>query len=96
MNKIVTFLIIALAVGFIAGQYWTKRHIWTGFYYPDKEKIGDQRTWIISPPLYSLDECRRWVNTIHKPEDDYDFQCGQGCRFSTDYGETTICKTDAR
>jgi len=84
------------AFGFMSGQYLLKRNIWTGIYYPDKERIEDQRTWIISPPLYSLEECRDWVNSLHREGDNYDYQCGQGCRFTTDYGETTTCRTDSR
>ena len=80
----------------MSGQYLLKRNIWTGIYYPDKERIEDQRTWIISPPLYSLEECRDWVNSLHREGDNYDYQCGQGCRFTTDYGETTTCRTDSR
>lgn len=83
-------------VGYTIGQQLLKRNIWTGFYYPDKERIEDRRTWVISPPLYSLDECRKWVNAEHKVGDNYDYQCGQGCRFTTDYGETMICRTDTR
>lgn len=102
MNKehipyIAGFLIgAAFILGLVLGQQWLKRDIWTGFYYPDKEKIEDQRTWIVSPPLYSLEECRKWVNVVHKSGENYDYQCGQGCRFTTDYGETMICRTDSR
>lgn len=91
-----SIIAIAFALGFVFGQQILKRDVWTGFYYPDKEKIEDMRTWIVSPPLYSLDECRRWVNTVHKSGDNYDYQCGQGCRFTTKYRDTTICKTDTK
>lgn len=94
-NKQHFFIGLALIVGFIAGILWLKRSIWTGFYYSDVNRIDDQRTWIISPPLYSLEECREWVNAVHREGDDYDYSCGQGCRFTTKYiGETMICRTD--
>jgi hypothetical protein len=90
---LITFL---FTFGLIFGQYILKRDVWTGFYYPDKKTIKDYRTWIVSPPLYSLEECRRWVNVVRKTEENYDYQCGQGCRFTTKYGETTTCRTDTR
>lgn len=97
-NKSHFFIGFALILGFTLGVIWIKREVWTGFYYPNIDKIDDQRTWIISPPLYSLDECRKWANAVHKSgEDNYDYSCGQGCRFTTDYiGETMICRTDTR
>lgn len=91
------FLIgVVFTIGFVIGQQMLKRDIWTGIYYSDKEKIEDQRTWVISPPLYSLEECRKWINVVRKSGENYDYQCGQGCRFTTDYGDKTICRTDAR
>lgn len=90
-------ILIALLAGFFLGRYFFKKNIWTGFYYPDLDRIDDQRTWILSPPLYSLEECREWVKTIYKPGDNYDYSCGKGCRFTTEYiGETVICRTDVR
>ncbi len=97
INKTNIILIItSLLLGFFVGQYYFKRNVWTGFYYPDKDKVEDQRTWIVSPPLYSLGECQRWVKTVHKNGDNYDYQCGVGCRFTTEFGDTVICRTDAR
>lgn len=93
---IVAFLIgVAFTLGFILGENLLKRNVWTGFYYTDIDRIDDQRTWIISPPLYSLNECRNWVKAIHKEGDNYDYSCGQGCKFTTKIeGETIICHTD--
>ena len=97
INKTNIVLIIAsLLLGFFVGQYYFKKNVWTGFYYPDKDKIEDQRTWIVSTPMYSLNECQRRVNTVHKNGDNYDYQCGIGCRFTTEFGDTVICKTDTR
>jgi hypothetical protein len=90
-------ILTALVFGFFAGQFLLKREIWTGFYYPDLEKIDDQRTWIVSPPLYSLKECHGWVKAVYVKGDNYDYSCGQGCRFTKQYsGETVICKTNTK
>lgn len=89
-------IVISLLLGFFFGRYYSKRNVWTGFYYPDKDKIEDKRTWVVSPPLYSLEECQRWMDAVRRSGDNYDYQCGKGCRFTTDYGDTVICKTDAR
>lgn len=95
-NKFLWVLVaISFLVGLFIGQAMLKRNVWTGFYYSDIDRIDDQRTWIISPPLYSLGECRDWVDAVHKDGDNYDYSCGQGCRFTTKYiGETLICRTD--
>lgn len=90
-------IFVVFLVGLLTGIYLIKRNIWTGIYYPNLDKIEDQRTWVLSPPLYSLDKCREWVNIVHKAEDNYDYSCGQGCRFTTElYGETMICRIDTR
>src|SRR3989344_1016483 len=91
-------LIICSLISFWLGQYETRQDIWTGFYYPDIERIEDQRTWILSPPLYSLNECREWVSAIHRQNDrNYDYSCGRGCYFIKKYeSETIICKADSK
>ena len=97
-NKLLWVLVaIAFLVGLFIGQGMLKRNVWTGTYYPDLDRIDDQRTWIVSPPLYSLNECQEWVKAVHKEGDNYDYTCGQGCRFTTElYGETMICRTDTK
>lgn len=94
--KIIHCLIISLillVVGFYAGKYWQSNHIWTGIFYPDKEKIDDQTAWRISPPLRSLEECRQWVNSTYQLSDNYDYECGIGCRYDIKYkNETIICR----
>lgn len=90
-------IIVAFCIGFLVGQYKTKRDIWTGFYYPDIENIDDQKTWIVSPPLYSLEECRNWVNSVRRSSDNSDYSCGKGCYFTQEYvGENVICRTDSK
>lgn len=96
-NHLWLIILVSLLLGFFIGQKLLKRNIRTGFYYSDLDKIDGQRTWIVSPPLYSLEEYREWVNAVRKSEDNYDYSCGQGCRFTTElYGETVICRTDTR
>jgi hypothetical protein len=88
------FVVVLIVGSFYFGRYWQKRNQWTGFYYPDVNKIDDQRTWVLSPTLNSLKECQDWVNSVHKASDiNYDYSCSQGCRYTTEYiGETVICK----
>lgn len=87
---------MVVAVGsFFSGIIYHKRTQWTGFYYPnvDELDVGDRKTWSVSPPLKSLDECQRWVSAVSKPGDNSDYICSQGCHFTTEYiGETVICK----
>lgn len=96
-DKLIWGIVISSILGFLLGKVFFKRNVWTGFYYSDIDRIDDQRTWAISPPLYSLNECQEWVKAVHKSGDNYDYSCGQGCRFTTElYGETMICRTDTR
>ena len=74
-------IVVSLLAGFFIGQELFKRNVWTGIYYPDLDVIDDQRTWVVSPPLYSIEECREWVDVVHRSGDNYDYSCGQGCRF---------------
>ncbi|MFH1766889.1 MAG: hypothetical protein ABH826_02230 [Patescibacteria group bacterium] len=100
MKNMILFLglFIIVGVSFYLGIYWRGRNQWTGFFYPDADQIEDQRTWILSPPLKSLEECRKWVKSIRTSDDiDSDYNCSQGCRFTTEYiGETVICKNKFR
>jgi hypothetical protein len=64
---------------------------WTAFYYPDRDNIGDESTWIIQPGLESLEECRDWVDSIASTNTHYDYECGVGCRYEPNY-LTTVCK----
>lgn len=94
-NTLILFLGVLLG-GLVTGLSF-KSSVWTGFYYSDVDRIGDQATWVVSPPLYSLEECRRWVSAVLKQGDNYDYSCVKGCRFTTEYpGETIICKVDAK
>jgi len=92
-KNIWTVVLIALIIGYFIGQYKLKKDIWTGIYYSDLDTIEDQTTWRVSPPLYSLDECQKWINWIAKKNSNWDYSCSQGCKFTRDYlGETMICR----
>ena len=64
---------------------------WTGFYYPDKDNINDESTWVIQPGLDSLKECQMWVLGISKRNTNFDYECGYQCRYDDLY-KMTICK----
>ena len=64
---------------------------WTGFYYKDKDNIGDQKTWIIQSGLKSKEDCRAWVIDMAKDNLNYDYECGYKCRYEKAYN-TTVCK----
>ncbi len=64
---------------------------WTGFYYPDKNNIGDEFSWIIEPGLNSLEECQDWVADTAGTNTNYDYECGYKCRYDNNYG-MNICE----
>ena len=97
MKKVFIVIGIGVVVVIAAVFILSGRDTWTGFYYPDLDKIDDQSTWRLSPPLKSLDECRAWVNSVKHGFGDDDYSCGRNCRFTTEYiGETVICETDSK
>jgi hypothetical protein len=65
---------------------------WTGFFYPDKDNIGDDSTWVIQPGFNSLQECQEWVLfDVSKDKTNFDYECGHKCRYDQNY-KMTICK----
>lgn len=83
-KNFVWLLVIGFFLGFFAGQFWIKRHTWVSVYYPNRDNLDYYQ---LSPPLYSLDECRKWVNSRIKGNTNYDYECGRYCRFELEYGE---------
>ena len=81
--------VVLIAVLFLSGCSLGSE--WTGFYYSDINRMSDESTWRIQPGLGSLEECRNWVNTVHKPSDNYDYECGYRCRYDKDIN-FTVCK----
>lgn len=71
---------------------------WKGFYYRDKENLGDESKWVISPGEFSsLSDCRDWVNGIvrSRNDDNYDYECGKDCRFNKE-SAIFVCKETVR
>ncbi|HLL61243.1 MAG TPA: hypothetical protein VK338_05980 [Candidatus Nitrosocosmicus sp.] len=93
LYTVVIFYICFLIIGFYLGQLNLKRNIWTGIYYPDINQIDNQYTWVVSPPLYSLEECRNWVKIVSKGTQG-DYNCSQKCRVIPDAIEKwwIVCK----
>ena len=89
MKKIVITTIFLSWVLFLSGC--SNNNEWTGFYYKDKNNIGNQKNWIIQPGLKSKDDCRAWVVGMAKNNTNYDYECGYKCRFDKAYN-LTICK----
>jgi len=65
---------------------------WTGFYYPDKNNIGNESSWTVESGFSNIEECRAWVENTAGSNDSYDYECGYKCSFDKGYG-MTICKT---
>ena len=79
-----------LAVFLLSGCGESK--IWTGFYYPDINKLNDESTWKIQPGFESLEDCRAWVMDMAKDnKKQYDYECGYGCRYEKGIG-MNVCK----
>lgn len=87
--------VIVIIIGSIALENTglnTDSRDWTGFYYPDKDNINDESTWIIQPGLSSLEECQRWVLfDVSKNNTNFDYECGYKCRYDNLY-KMTICE----
>ncbi|MDP1884648.1 MAG: hypothetical protein Q8L10_04760 [Candidatus Moranbacteria bacterium] len=88
-TKIVAIIGLFFATLFLSGC--SISNDWTGFYYKDKDNIGDQKTWVIQPGLKSKEECQNWVKEVAKNNSNYDYECGYKCRYEKQY-DTTICK----
>lgn len=83
---------IALSVALVlSGCSTATSNDWTGFYYPDKDNIGDESTWVIQPGLSSLEACRNWIDGKAGSNSNFDYECGNKCRFDDSY-KMTICK----
>lgn len=64
---------------------------WTGFYYPNKDNIGDESTWVIQPGLSSLKACQDWVDSKSTGNTNFDYECGNNCKYD-DLLKLTVCK----
>ena len=83
MKKIIYILFIFVIAVFISGCSREKtEYNWTGFYYPDKNNIDDQSTWVVQPGFASLGECQEWVLFDASGNDTgFDYECGLNCRY---------------
>jgi hypothetical protein len=79
---------IFLAVFVLSG---CGKKIWTGYYYSNIEKMNDESTWQVKTGLRSLEDCREWIGGIPKYNNNYDYECGYGCRYEKDIREN-VCK----
>ena len=64
---------------------------WTGFYYPDIKTMGNENTWKIQPGFDTFEDCREWVRDIANIGNNYDYECGYGCRYEKDL-KMNVCK----
>ena len=71
--------------------YWCSSNDWTGFYYSDKDNIGDESTWTIKSDFISLEECRNWIDNVAWNNTNYDYECWYKCKYKNDYW-MYICK----
>jgi hypothetical protein len=70
----------------------SNNHDWTGFYYPNKNKIDDESTWVIQPGFKTLKDCQEWVLfEISGNNTNFDYECGYKCRYDNSY-KMTICE----
>ena len=53
------FLLVIFAT-LLSGCSFTQE--WTGFYYPNKDNIGDSSTWKIQSGFKTVGDCRGWAN----------------------------------
>jgi hypothetical protein len=89
MKKILLLSIFFILILIFSGC--SNNNEWTGFYYRDKDNIGDQKTWVIQSGLKSEADCRTWVINMAKNNSNYDYECGYKCHYEKTY-DTTICK----
>lgn len=84
--------IIAIGIFFwLIFVLFNKENEWTGFYYRDKNNIGDSKTWVIQPGLNSREDCIDWVIKTSRGNENYDYECGYKCRYDKVY-EASICE----
>ncbi len=74
--------ILLLILLFITLSGCTAKKNWTGFYYSNINKMEDESTWVIQPGFETLDDCKEWVDDIYDSNDNYDYECGYGCRYN--------------
>lgn len=93
--KKTTLIIIILFIFIIFNKQDSEKNEWMGFYYPDRNDIGNEKTWVIQSNLNSLEECQDWIADTATENDPlelfYDYECGYNCKYDYSY-QTYICK----
>jgi len=93
MKKIVIECILLLFI-VISLSACSINKTWTGYYYPDKNNIGDETAWIIQSGFKNIDDCRDWVDETAKNNRNYDYECGYNCSYRQKYGMDVCEKTE--
>ena len=91
--KFITLISAVFLTVFVLSSCST-RNEWTGFYYPNIDKINDKKTWKIQSGLESLEECREWVDNIYENGDNYDYECGYKCKYDGGIGFPVCRETE--
>jgi len=87
MKKV--FLLI-FSIIFLSGCSLTNE--WTGFYYPDKNNLGDSTKWKIQSGFISKEDCKNWAIETAGNNQSYDYECGLNCKLNS-YGSYTCKET---
>lgn len=85
-------ILLSFILLFLAGC--SSEKTWTGYYYPDKNNIGDEKTWVIQPGFENIDYCREWVDNVAKDNQNYDYECGYNCTYRQEYKMNVCEKTE--
>lgn len=91
VSMLIAFGMLIFAGIFLAGCGSDRFKSWTGFYYSDINRMSDEGTWKIQPGFDTLEDCREWVHSIANVDDNYDYECGYGCRYEKDI-KMNVCK----
>lgn len=86
MRLIITTLLTVLLL-----NACSSKESWTGYYYPDKNNIGDESTWVIQNGFNTIEACRGWVNSSAGNNTNFDYECGYNCEYKSSY-EMTVCE----
>lgn len=87
MKKI--FLLI-VSIIFLSGC--TLSNEWTGFYYQDKNDLGNSTKLKIQAGFKSKENCRDWAIQTAGSNENFDYECGLNCK-PNDYKSYTCEET---
>jgi hypothetical protein len=75
MKKIILLVVFA---NLLSGCSLTQE--WTGFYYPDKNDIGNTSKWKIQSGFKTVKNCRGWIAQTAGSNPTFDYECGLNCK----------------